>query len=1017
MKIGYILLIYCLILCGNLIAQTNVQGTISGIWAISESPYIVVGDIKLPTDSTLIIKPGVEIRFDGHFKFIINGLLMALGNSDSMIVFTRNQPLEMYNWWGLRFIDADSNCILKHCIIEYARTEYSDSDGGGIYCLDSSPLISNCIIRKNHAYGYGGGIYCEDSSPVIQNNTIANNNSGLAGSIFDAMAGCGGGICCKNSSPLISNNIIIKNKSGFDGNILGGDGGGISILDDSSPIITNNIIKENRAIDVAGVGGGIYSNGINVQVINNVIYNNSSSVGGGGIEGNSSTILKNSIFWRNKIVNPYIGEIPDQISGSVSISYSNIEGGYEGEGNIDADPLFVDAAGGDFHLQSNSPCIDAGDPNVIFNDQDGTRNDMGYAGGSGIVLSHTEYLFHGGSPFEQIPATDLKFFNCRENDFLITNLILADTVNFFIQGNLQFSIPSVNKVTIPVIFYPQGIGTFETTLEIYSPEFYGGNFVTIKLIGISSGNGIEGIVTGNLIKANSPYLVLGDIIVPNDSSLKIEPGVHLLFGGPFGITVNGLLQAEGTEIDSIIFDRFHPSEKFNWGGIRFVDADSNSIISYCIISHAQHDGLGGAIYTENCKFIIRNNKIVHNRAEYGGGIYCFGWYPRYKGNGPSVIENIICNNIAKNGGGISINYFYSDISSEIKKNIIEYNTADDRGGGIFCFRAFPIIQNNSIRNNTAYIGGGIHCQYESLPIVVENLVEMNNAKWGGGIEIDRATAEIRNNLIRNNKALGESGSGGGGIDCEHNSSPIIENNIIVRNESVDGGGIQCWDSSSPNITNNTICFNIALRGGGIVAGDNCFPNVMNTIFWENNAQEGSEIALVNSTITISYSDIQKGWTGVGNIDADPLFNCVSNDNFHLILGSPCIDAGNPDSKYNDPDGSRNDMGAYGGPKSNVWTGIKKQDKQFLLNEFSVCQNYPNPFNNSTIIRYSIPRSSLVTLEIYNVRGQKIKTLLYRQQEAGTYEIVWEGSALPSGIYFYRIKACGSSQMRKCLLVK
>ena len=362
-------------------SQTLVQDTVSGIWTYQNSPYIVKNHVVVPENSVLIIQPGVEIQFDGHYKFVINGLLQAAGISDSLIVFTRFLPMDMYKWWGLRFINADPNSILDYCIIEYARTDYSDSDGGGIYCFNSSITITNCYIQKNHAYHFGGGIYCENSSPTIQNNTISSNESGLSGSIFDALDGSGGGICCKNSSPWISNNIVIKNKSGFEGNILGGDGGGISILEGSSPLITNNIIIGNRAIDVASMGGGVCCSGNDVEIINNVIYNNSSAIGGGGIHGNASTVIKNTILWQNKMNLPNIGEVPDQLSGSAIVTYSDIQDGYEGEGNIDQDPMFLDPDGSNFRLHSLSPCIDAGDPDPTYNDPDGTRNDMGAYGG------------------------------------------------------------------------------------------------------------------------------------------------------------------------------------------------------------------------------------------------------------------------------------------------------------------------------------------------------------------------------------------------------------------------------------------------------------------------------------------------------------------------------------------------------------------------------------------------------------------------------------------------------------
>ena len=76
------------------------------------------------------------------------------------------------------------------------------------------------------------------------------------------------------------------------------------------------------------------------------------------------------------------------------------------------------------------------------------------------------------------------------------------------------------------------------------------------------------------------------------------------------------------------------------------------------------------------------------------------------------------------------------------------------------------------------------------------------------------------------------------------------------------------------------------EGGGICCYSNSLPTVTNTIVWNN---DGEEIHLDNSTITVSYSNIQGGWIGTGNIDADPLF--AASGDYHLQDCSPCIGAG------------------------------------------------------------------------------------------------------------------------------
>jgi len=81
------------------------------------------------------------------------------------------------------------------------------------------------------------------------------------------------------------------------------------------------------------------------------------------------------------------------------------------------------------------------------------------------------------------------------------------------------------------------------------------------------------------------------------------------------------------------------------------------------------------------------------------------------------------------------------------------------------------------------------------------------------------------------------------------------------------------------------------------------------------------------------------------------------------------------------------------------------------------QNYPNPFNPSTTIRYQLPVASEVKLEVYDVLGKKIATLVNERQSAGSYQVVWNASGLSSGTYFYRLQAGTFTQTKKMILVK
>ena len=89
----------------------------------------------------------------------------------------------------------------------------------------------------------------------------------------------------------------------------------------------------------------------------------------------------------------------------------------------------------------------------------------------------------------------------------------------------------------------------------------------------------------------------------------------------------------------------------------------------------------------------------------------------------------------------------------------------------------------------------------------------------------------------------------------------------------------------------------------------------------------------------------------------------------------------------------------------------------LPSGFRLEQNYPNPFNPSTIITYSIPRGSFVTLKIYDILGNEIATLVNEEEPAGNYKINFNGNRLSSGVYFYRIQAGDLIATKKLILIK
>ncbi len=311
------------------------------------------------------------------------GGLFNIGGSLGLVNLTFSNNSAYFNGGGLY---STGNPVLAN--VTFSKNS-AGSDGGGMY-NHGFPSLSNVTFNSNSATGgEGGGMYNESGSPALTNVTFSNNSAYLGGGLFNHLsssprltnttfsgnsASYGGGMVNdQNSSPSLTN-------STFSGNSADQYGGGMYNGHNSSPRLTNVTFNGNSA---GFNGGGMENNGSYPTLTNAIFYGNSADFGGGmsnqdsavtlmnatfnGNTGapsgtsvidntNSGVTLTNCIVWGN--ATPSGGS--QFYGGTLSISYSDIQGGSDGTGNINANPLFVDAAHGNLHLRRGSPAIDKG---------------------------------------------------------------------------------------------------------------------------------------------------------------------------------------------------------------------------------------------------------------------------------------------------------------------------------------------------------------------------------------------------------------------------------------------------------------------------------------------------------------------------------------------------------------------------------------------------------------------------------------------------------------------------------
>jgi parallel beta-helix repeat protein len=240
-----------------------------------------------------------------------------------------------------------------------------------------------------------------------------------------------------------------------------------------------------------------------------------------------------------------------------------------------------------------------------------------------------------------------------------------------------------------------------------------------------------------------------------------------------------------------------------------------------------------------------------------------------------------------------------------------------------------------------------------------------------------------------------------------------------------GGGIFSINQQTGVIPviNNTITENEAEEiGGGIyLLGSNAI--IMNTILWNDFAQFNSEVATIDSQLEVVYSDIDGGWPGEGNINDDPEF--VDDTLFHISWwDSPCWDAGIGQVEgdgvvYYAPDHDFEGEARSG--DAGVDIGADEDIMYIGTSELQVAgyrlQVFPNPAWGISKIKYQIAESKNVLIQVYDIHGAVVCTLVNENQSSGEHSIFFNTFGLPAGIYLFRLKVGDSFETGRIVILK
>jgi len=657
----------------------------------------------------------------------------------------------------------------------------------------TASIVDGLTVTNGNTSDYGAGIYCSDSSPTIINCIISNNTADTKS---------GGGMFCSNASPVVINCIISDNTVVW-------HGGGIDCRVNSSPSIINCTITGNTA---SGSGGGIRCN-------------------------DSSPTVTNCILWDNSPTELHVD------SGSPTLSYCDIQGGYAGTGNINADPLFVDCASADYRLEGGSPCVDAGTSDgTPTQDKEGTArwDDLGVPNTGG-----------GTYPYYEIGAYEL-----ADTD--------SDGLSDWDEVNVYGTDPDDDDSDDDGLNDGDEVNTHSTDPLDDDTDDDGlsdGDEVNVHGTDpLDADSDDDGLTDWDEVNVHGT-----DPLEPDpDNDGRNDPQEIADGTDPFHpdnaektYYVDDVTGSDGYDGLAAAWDGTHGPKLTIQAGI---DATLTGWDYVVQVADGTYTGAGN-------KDLDFGGKAITLRSENGAAaciIDCEGTE-------------------ADQHQGF---YFHSgETSASIVDGFTITKGNTGLGGGIWCrSSSSPTITNCTLTNSTASYGGGICWYSDCSPSITNCTISGNIAGGSGGGMCAGAGASITNCTISGNMA----GDCGGGLDCASSSTLSLTNCTISGNVADDGGGIHCGYNSNATMTNCILWGNTAPTGHEIFLVSTAHPSTLTVRY--SDVQGGAGEAYVESGCTLDLDGT--------NIDADPLFIHGALHDYYLsqtaagqLADSPCVDTG------------------------------------------------------------------------------------------------------------------------------